>query len=205
MGEVPEALRVLIGQRLDRQQVIAGERLGPHSSNDALATDLVADVVFLAVQHVLIVAGEVAAVACGHAALLVAEPVILAMKLARLAVADLALAALLVDPAVLMAQPVVHFVAPRMVRIPGDSAKALPADDTATKPVANATTAIFVSLIESIVKLLSNGRGALGRARLKSRYAPVPRFHPRHTRRNCACAAYGMLTGRARRISRPAA
>src|SRR5260221_9640866 len=85
----------------------------------ALTADLAAHAVFLVVEHALVVAGDVAAVARGHAALLVADLVILAMKLARLAAADLALAALLVDPAVLVAQPVVHLVPPRMVSIPG--------------------------------------------------------------------------------------
>lgn len=70
------------------------------------------------------------------------------MELARLTAADLALAALLVDAMVLIVEPVVDLVAPRMRGIPFGLAKAGAAVPSSTV-VAKAVVASLISLPEN--------------------------------------------------------
>jgi hypothetical protein len=76
--------------------------------------DFFADVVFLLVQRILFLLGDVAAILAGHVALFLADLMILPMKIPGLPMRDLAVLGLFVDAAVLIVQPVIHLGAARM-------------------------------------------------------------------------------------------
>lgn len=84
----------------------------------ASTTDLTADRVLLLIERPLVGAGEVPAVESRHCALLVADRAILAMQPARLLPRHLAFADFTMNAAILVLQPVIDLIAPRVVVVP---------------------------------------------------------------------------------------
>jgi hypothetical protein len=80
--------------------------------------DLAVHAVFLAVQHPLVGASDVATVSRSHVALFLANLMIFAVKLSGLAAAELAIRAVAVDCRVLVGEPLVDFRAARVSCVP---------------------------------------------------------------------------------------
>jgi len=76
------------------------------------------DSVLLLIERPLLGLGDVPAIKLSHRALLVPNGAVFPVKLISLLFGDLAFLQLMIDPAVLICQPIVDLVAPRMIALP---------------------------------------------------------------------------------------
>jgi hypothetical protein len=83
-----------------------------------LSANLATDSVLLLIERLMLVLCDVTAVKSRHRALLVAYRAVFPMKLFGLLFGDLAFLQLMIDPSVLIRQPVIDLVAPRVIALP---------------------------------------------------------------------------------------
>jgi hypothetical protein len=107
--------------------VAAVGRRGDYSS-----PNLAADGVLLLIEHFLLAFSDMAAVDFGHVALLLTNRVVFPVELVGLVFGDFAFFQFTVDPAVLVGEPVIDLIAPRVAALPlrlGKSSRHGSADD----------------------------------------------------------------------------
>ncbi len=83
-----------------------------------LSANLATDSVLLLIERLMLVLCDVTAIKSRHRALLVAYGAVFPVKLFGLLFGDLAFLQLMIDPSVLIRQPVIDLVAPRVIAFP---------------------------------------------------------------------------------------